>query len=80
MRAMRLCGYNNPRRFSDVLSGQDCTLREQAKAREFRPDKSRCGDMETAFALAADSGSMTGYSEVIPEPSVQLRRGKEWLF
>jgi hypothetical protein len=29
---MGLRGYNNPRQFSDVLSGQDCTLRERAKA------------------------------------------------
>jgi len=29
---MGLRGYNNPRQFSDVLSGQDCTLRERTKA------------------------------------------------
>ena len=34
---MGLRGCNNPRPFLDVLSGQDCTLRERAKARECRP-------------------------------------------
>jgi hypothetical protein len=34
---MGLRGYNNPRQFSDVLSGQDCTRRDLAKARECRP-------------------------------------------
>jgi hypothetical protein len=34
---MGLRGYSNPKQLSDVLSGQDCTLRERAKVTEHRP-------------------------------------------
>jgi hypothetical protein len=39
---MGLRGYNNPRPSPDVLSGQDCSLRKRATARECFPT-SRCG-------------------------------------
>jgi hypothetical protein len=60
---MGLFGYNNPRQLPDVLSGQDCTLRERAKNEPRQESVARqvpLWDMEAPLALAADSGRMTG--------------------
>jgi len=43
---MRLRGYSNPKQFSDVLSAQDCTLRDRAKGKRASPVKSRCGSWD----------------------------------
>ena len=40
---MGLRGYNNPRQSPDVLSGQDCSLRERARQERVFPDKSVVG-------------------------------------
>jgi hypothetical protein len=57
---MGLRGYSNRTHFPDVLSGQECTLRERAKTRERRPTCPVVG-LEAPLALAAAALDKTGF-------------------
>jgi hypothetical protein len=67
---MSLRSYNDSRQFRNVLSGQDCTLRERAKATECT-HKCHCGDLEALL-----SGDCTSLRRLFA-PSAIVKRDLE---